>query len=357
MNRLDHRSSRILLSALEELNSDVNPLTLPRRAVAAAGKLIRADWLTFDFFSTSNEYQNTAWTDTPDVITPETTEPFRRLLHQHPIVGKALNNPDGRALKVTDAVSQSAFEKSAIFNEFFRKVYVDRQMGLALLSESDLIMTYAFSRKGRDFTESERTIASMAAPHFINAIRNGFAFGRLSAAVDGGGFGVIAIGQTGKTTFVSQFAFVLLERYFPSENRETNSLPESVAGWLRSTLLRSRLPECDLPAEPLRVKKAGRTLTIRLLDNRSTHEEILLLEEKKHLSPESFENLSTTKREAEILFWIAQGKSDADMSLLCDISIRTVQKHIENIYKKLGVENRRAAAQIAIDLTSNSSAM
>jgi DNA-binding CsgD family transcriptional regulator len=50
--------------------------------------------------------------------------------------------------------------------------------------------------------------------------------------------------------------------------------------------------------------------------------------------------LGLTEREAEVLLWISYGKSNADISDVLAISPRTVQKHLERIYEKLGVERR-----------------
>lgn len=55
-----------------------------------------------------------------------------------------------------------------------------------------------------------------------------------------------------------------------------------------------------------------------------------------------------TEREAEVLLWISYGKSNADISEVLSISPRTVQKHLERIFEKLGVETRAAAAAMAI---------
>jgi DNA-binding CsgD family transcriptional regulator len=54
-----------------------------------------------------------------------------------------------------------------------------------------------------------------------------------------------------------------------------------------------------------------------------------------------------TAREAEVLRWVAAGKSDAQVSAILRISARTVQKHLQNLYEKLGVENRTAAVNRA----------
>jgi len=57
--------------------------------------------------------------------------------------------------------------------------------------------------------------------------------------------------------------------------------------------------------------------------------------------------LGLTPREADVLFWIANGKSNRDTSEILNISARTVNKHLEQIFIKLGVENRASAASIA----------
>ena len=54
-----------------------------------------------------------------------------------------------------------------------------------------------------------------------------------------------------------------------------------------------------------------------------------------------------TLREADVLLWIGRGKSNRDISDILGISPRTVNKHLEQIYEKLGVENRSSAAAIA----------
>lgn len=51
-----------------------------------------------------------------------------------------------------------------------------------------------------------------------------------------------------------------------------------------------------------------------------------------------------TQREAEVLLWIAKGKANRDIADILGLSARTVNKHLEQIYVKLGVENRASAA-------------
>jgi DNA-binding response OmpR family regulator/DNA-binding CsgD family transcriptional regulator len=58
--------------------------------------------------------------------------------------------------------------------------------------------------------------------------------------------------------------------------------------------------------------------------------------------------LALTTREAEVLIWIARGKSNRDIADILNISPRTVNKHLEQIFNKLGVENRASAAALAV---------
>jgi len=56
------------------------------------------------------------------------------------------------------------------------------------------------------------------------------------------------------------------------------------------------------------------------------------------------QHFSLTQRESEVLLWIAKGKSNRDIGEILGLSARTVNKHLEQIYVKLGVENRASAA-------------
>ena len=58
--------------------------------------------------------------------------------------------------------------------------------------------------------------------------------------------------------------------------------------------------------------------------------------------------LMVTDREAEVLLWIARGKSNRDIAEILSLSPRTVNKHLEQIFTKLGVENRTSAAALAV---------
>jgi DNA-binding CsgD family transcriptional regulator len=66
-------------------------------------------------------------------------------------------------------------------------------------------------------------------------------------------------------------------------------------------------------------------------------------------SLEALASLSLTPREAEVLFWISQGKSNHDIGVILGAKTGTICKHVEHILSKLNVENRTAAAVVALE--------
>ena len=66
-------------------------------------------------------------------------------------------------------------------------------------------------------------------------------------------------------------------------------------------------------------------------------------------SVEVFASLKLTPREAEVLFWISRGKSNHDIGVILGAKTATIRKHVEHILGKVYVENRTAAAVVALE--------
>ncbi len=98
------------------------------------------------------------------------------------------------------------------------------------------------------------------------------------------------------------------------------------------------------------VEVQERRLTFTLLSRTGPDEYLYRLTESGGGQEEAFirQYLSLTIRESEVLIWIARGKSNRDISDILGISPRTVNKHLEQIFTKLGVENRASAAALVV---------
>lgn len=69
-------------------------------------------------------------------------------------------------------------------------------------------------------------------------------------------------------------------------------------------------------------------------------------------SHEPLTALGLSPKQAEVLLWVAQGKSNAETAVILGVSEGTVKKHLEHIFEKLGVEKRGAASLLAIEALS-----
>jgi len=67
-------------------------------------------------------------------------------------------------------------------------------------------------------------------------------------------------------------------------------------------------------------------------------------------SPIPLQSLGLTEREAQVLLWVAQGKSNPEIGCILGAAENTVKKHLQNIFEKLGIESRNAATVRALEI-------
>ena len=121
--------------------------------------------------------------------------------------------------------------------------------------------------------------------------------------------------------------------------------------WIRHQLAKfSQAEAANEVTRPFRLQLDERQLTIRVSYCTETEHLYLLLEETvpEQFSVESLQLLGLTKRESEVLFWVAKDKSLIEVASLLGISDRTAKKHLEHIYEKFGVQTRLSAVMYAL---------
>ncbi len=115
-------------------------------------------------------------------------------------------------------------------------------------------------------------------------------------------------------------------------------------------LLRMRRADARISARCI-VTIAGRRLECSFMSSLGADELLFRLTEvaSSDGEPDTLQRaFGLTSREAEVLLWISRGKANRDIGEILSISPRTVNKHLEQIFVKLGVENRAAAAASAV---------
>ncbi|MBR1123271.1 response regulator transcription factor [Bradyrhizobium lablabi] len=165
------------------------------------------------------------------------------------------------------------------------------------------------------------------------------------AALDVSGRYLLAVSGRGKILWATPQAQKLLSATFPASANDDFELPEPLPQWLdqaQGGKAPSKAPSMLLPGEePLRLHFMGKLAPNEFL--------LRLARDAGVDTPVEFSSeLGLTTREGEVLSWLAKGKTNRDIAQILGLSPRTIDKHLEQIYSKLGVENRTAAAAIAV---------
>ncbi|MBV9632109.1 MAG: response regulator [Xanthobacteraceae bacterium] len=161
-------------------------------------------------------------------------------------------------------------------------------------------------------------------------------------ALDTLGRVLLAANRAGEMLWCTPQAAKLLARAFGAFEASEFKLPREVRDWLRRAEA-GPLPDPIRLASPLKLSLAyvaqigSDEILLRLVESDLGDEQAALRAK-----------LTLTQREAEVLLWVARGKSNRDIAEILTLSPRTVNKHLEQIYAKLGVENRTSAAALAM---------
>lgn len=143
---------------------------------------------------------------------------------------------------------------------------------------------------------------------------------------------LVVVSPDGRILFATRLAQTLLKRSFPDRGLE--SLPGGMPSGGTAGDAGGELAP-GLVAKPL-TGRPGEPVVIELQASAAPGPNVLM-------------KLGLTPREAEVLFWIAEGKTSPEIGMILNSSRRTVEKHSERIFEKLGVGNRTAAIRCALE--------
>ncbi|MDJ0676186.1 MAG: helix-turn-helix transcriptional regulator [Calothrix sp. MO_167.B42] len=206
------------------------------------------------------------------------------------------------------------------------------------------------------FTNCDRCILNLVRQHLIQGDKNASTFNQeqqiltqIKQVFDR--LGAIIVTTEGQVQFMTQRGEQLLNQYF--SQYALQSLPESLQYWFKhQILLLKSESEVLSPCLPLHIEQARKQLLVRLICSDLIENQYLVLLEERELqsfSISSLELIGLTKREAEVLFWVAKDKSNAAIAKVLGCSTGTVRKHLEHIHGKLGVQTRTAAVMVALE--------
>ena len=276
---------------------------------------------------------------------------FEPILNQNPLI-EYNASCDDEPKKISDFLTVKQWHATAIYQRYYRDAGTEHQMAVALSVDETAIVAFAFNRKESDFTERHRQILAFLQPHLTQAYKNAKAHGSARRNLEKGeqaleamGAGWIELDGNLAITSATALARSNLEAFFDVLPTDVSRLPAELEAWLNEN---ARDIHGGTPIAPFVITNELGRLTVRVLGG-ADGGQLSLLTERFINAPSSIplEQLGLTERQAEVLYWVSQGKSNGEIAVILKISLRTVVFHVSKILEALGANNRTEAANIA----------
>jgi CheY-like chemotaxis protein/DNA-binding CsgD family transcriptional regulator len=154
---------------------------------------------------------------------------------------------------------------------------------------------------------------------------------------------LIIANKQGDILFATRQSRILLDTFFPQSSHST--LPTDLKNWLagnesQKPFLVTHKKRGEIEISNFSISKSG-NLSLMRIEHRNGDN-----------GPKALLALGLTAREAEVLYWMTEGKTNPEIAIILDSSINTVKKHANNLFTKLGVETRTSAARAALSVLS-----
>ena len=347
MERLSAADLDRALRFVGEIEAIEAPSHFPTRMLSALKQLIPCDMAGYNEVDRSQ--QRVVMVLDPDVPEKET---FGRVARQHPVLQYHARSANGRALKISDFLTRRQYHGLELYQDAFRLINAEDQMSIALPAQPSILLGIALNRDRPNFSERDRRLLDLIRPHLAQAYRNAELRGRLAemlflleGLLQDSDRAIVLVDKFRRVTQATHEVERLFSEYFAATVTLGSGLPMAVDAWIKQRGTSRRL-EAALPSEERLIADGPRGyLTIRFLPHGElgVHDALLLRETRDQAAVDRRE-LRLSPREHEVLVLVAEGKTNPEISAVLSISRRTVQKHLEHIFDKLGVRTRAAAA-------------
>lgn len=257
--------------------------------------------------------------------------------HDHPLQGIIWGRDTPGLVQMRRQVPLSKWRKTDHYNGIAKPVGFTDQIFLV----AQVAPTFVGFGMNADtvFSERENRLLRLLQPHIVAAWRRVGSAPRWQLDV---GDPWIVISADLRPVVLSVTHRLLLRSYFPSWKRMSD-LPEEIRDWLVDSLRRIRSEHPPAPLLAFAKRSERGTILIRCFPHRNGLVELLLVETPIAASQTGAEKFRLTEREVEVLHWIVAGKRNSEIAMILGIASATAGKHVENIFRKLGVHSRTEA--------------
>ena len=354
---LSERDLRSAMSALQSLaDQSTDCASFVRGALEQLTRIVASDLTTLSICDLGRGTRRVISRKAETLSTADRAA-FDRHFREHPLVRFHGSHPGGPTQRISDCIGTPAFRNSALHADYYRRIGINHVMALPLWIDPGNVISVVFNRSRADFKDGERAVLDAVRGPLAAMYRNlvacedaGVGLKRVSRLASDGGWLMMQVSTSGQILDAPAEALRLLRQFFPRNFADRGGrVPEALSEWLSH----SRSWGLDRPAidgERFISTRFGAKLTAHFVPDTQCASSGYLLMKSERLDPQAadLKRLPVTERERQILALVTAGKTNAEIAAILAISARTVQKHLEHIFQKLGVETRTAAAVRAL---------
>ena len=340
MTRLLPNEYDLLLNCVVELHSFRSRSVLCGWLLdQALPSLIPSDWISYNEVDLLNPDK------TLSILKPESKmffeqlfPRFKELAYQHPLIVQQMQSANFPVHKISDFVTREDFHRLELYQEVYRPMKVEYQIAVTVRLSSSHVVAFALSRAEKDYDERDRAVLELLRPHLVVAFNN-LDLVQNDKAIRNGT--ELALNELSSATLIVDPQGGILYHTGPAIQwlgvNGQERLPATISDWLNSNSTAGA-------RESLRWNSTVGQIQIRALPTSSPDRRLLVLS-RENTRPAAAAPLSgLSRRQQEVAHWIREGKTNQEIAAILGISPRTVQKHVEHIFEKLGVETRVAIA-------------
>lgn len=253
----------------------------------------------------------------------------------HPL-WEGVFDPDQPIRSVSDLASRKAWHGHPLYGEVFRPDGIEDQLNMEILGTPEAFTTVNILRGRRGFTLEERDLFARLRPHLTQAFHNtslAERAGLIHAPADD--CWLVPVDHHGRIVSGGDVSLPPLGH----ETMARGRLPVPVEAWIQEQARCLNEGWMETQLAPLRREEQGQAWLFTLY--RDMENGRYLLSAKRLIREQRTVRLSP--REAEVIDWVAAGKTNEEIAVLLGMSLNTVKTHLKRSFIKLGVENRTAA--------------
>lgn len=345
MERLTKRELQALFDFIKDCYPICDLETFSQRVISRLAKIVPTEFIVNNVVKPGRE-QNASATYSLHTGSPSKNKNFAQRIHQHPIFVRHEKKSD---------TAQGQFNRRALHGKSYA------HLGIKFRIAQRLIKQVPLNRRSKFFGDRNQLLLNLLSPYVNQAYRNAQTVTHLQQkltlvdlALYRVSLGLIFLTPNGKICLATTWGMQQLTSYLGPQFLRENCLPEPLWTWVKQqeiALASKGKNDVLLQQNPLVLAREMKRLVIRPVFD---FDQILLLLEGQPITPQPqpLVGFGLSPREAQVLSLVAQGKTDKEIGMILALSTRTVQKHLEHIYQKIGVESRTAAASKVYDIAA-----